>query len=217
MELIRVCSLPLEVFCKEVIPTKVLSPQEVMDICMAMGLKQKPTTLTEVCSEVEVRKGSQEVVRKVVKSSIMRKEFNLSSYCYYGTTNYNFSVKTHTSKLELVALTVRATHYGLGNMLQFNFVVSVEQVGNPQNKTSVTFSGHNLYGDVKIPVSTEGRELLLLPNTEYKVTITCNQQFNGYAPATIPDTNNFSITAGTNTSGGSPCFPVKQIEYRTIG
>lgn len=209
MKHIRLCTISGEDFQKEVLPTKVLTKDQVVAVGIYIGRQEIQPELTEICSEVEVRKLSH--FGCCVKSAVVSKVISLgnrTSYC----KDLTCFLETKELGVELSSLTLCSTCYLFASHY---FTINIEPVNRPETKTSVAFTTHWLYGDAKIPVSSEERDVVLLPNSLYKISVTSNREFNVYPSSSMPNSDHFSIAYGVN-SQGNMSYSIKSIEYKTV-
>lgn len=177
---IRLCTLTKDEFCEEVVPTKVLSSDEVVEVCICLGKKgQKQPELLEICDNVEKRKQHIEC------------SFSLSDYDCYSSdlvTWDRFALSTKEFEVELSTLTLTTCVKGKNQVC--DFTVTVDH-GSGTVATVKYSDADNLF--VEIPMSTEDQKVLLLPNEMYWITIETNVKFFMYQVRNLCQNDHLSM------------------------
>lgn len=204
---IRLCSLSPEEFCSEVAPTNVLRSEEVLAVCVSTGTKKKQPEVTEICNEVEIRRV------KSRKSPVFQKVWRLTSN--KSGSQCFFTIKTKNSAIEMLSLMIDTEYLPPEHNIR-HFDIYMQEVDRLETIISIPFCVHKLYGDLRIPISTQKKEVILLANSEYRVRIHCSQGFTSFSTiSTEPTTEHFTITY-LNDSFGFFNKCIKRIEYRTV-
>lgn len=201
----------MEEFCAEVTPTKVLSGDEVTEVCIYFGSKKrKRPKLDEICEEVQVRQLLRTKSSEISINPILGKLHDVEC-------DYTCVLETKNLGVELCLLTLGTFQEEEISGFSCDFTVNIEQVDRPETRVSVTYNTYHLSGNTAIPISTKDREVLLLPNSRYTVNISCDyHMFDSYESSSFLDNEHFSINYSVSRDSTGPITCIKRIDYRTV-
>lgn len=165
---IRVCAVSHENFCRDIVPTRVLTGSETIEICSFHGDKNYKPVLPELCGNTQPRT----TMNSFIRSQLFTFDLSISRYRghYTGLHEVSLNILTHRHRIELCSL-VLSKDAIVGDGSANDYTVKISQVSSyaePSPPALVPAHGHPQFPDnaINIPVST-----ILLPNSEYKVTI----------------------------------------------
>lgn len=203
---IRLCSLSRDEFCDEVVPSGVLSGEEMGAVCTAIVTK-KPQTLKSLSNNMQVRRGGKTEYVKSRKLSV-----GLSGEKRFANaTQGSFSLQTHELAIELTELDIKLDTWG-----DFTATLKIESA---QEKTrTLTFTGRDSVPDKisTLYVSTKSKSGVLVPNTKYTITLTYDEGFYVWLQRESRKTlQHFTLQFGSE-SNGRQVSPVYEIRFRTL-
>lgn len=160
--------MSLEDFCRDIVPTRVLTGSETIEICSFHGDKNYKPVLPELCGNTQPRTA----MNSFIKSHLFT--CNLNRYTYRRPLDtclleVSLNILTHQHRIELCSLVLPS--HAVDNNLANSFTVKISQVSYHAERTPPVLVPAQAYvqfpdNAINIPASA-----ILLPNREYKVTI----------------------------------------------
>lgn len=174
---IRVCTVSLLVFCQDIIPTQVLTDSEIVEICSFHGNKDHKPDLPEICDITQPRF----LAKPFEKSELISFKIDAYSVDYcdkFEMLNFNISTREH--RVELCSLEL----YTYDDM-SCDVTVEIIQVdcAEPSPPVSVTALVEAPNYTIYFPASSvddDNGSVILLPNSQYNVTMTSLSPLDTY-------------------------------------
>jgi hypothetical protein len=219
---LRVCSLTAEEVCSEVVPSRVLTNDEIAAVCQTIGTKKNPQGLSEFSNETQPRKllqrksrGQHELVLTKLSEDVMTLK-----------GEYNITLHTKRESVELLPLTCQASSGDSQETYKVVCTTTITKKGTTCNTgiplssdplITVTFSAQvRRGGEFEIPLAVDGRNVTLQPDTIYTVRIEMNGLHRGHYSRDVSGSysNDHLTLVMPQYSGGVCLFPSDKLRYR---
>lgn len=228
---IRVCTVSLLVFCQDIIPTRVLTDSEIVEICSFLGNKDHKPDLPEICDITQPRF----LAKPFEKSELISFKIDACSGDYCDKfEKLNFNISTHEHRVELCSLELYI-YYDMS----YGVRVEIRQVdcAEPSPPVSVTALVQAPKFTINFPASSvddDNGSVILLPNSQYDVIMTALSTPHGLDTYTCNSSSisNNDLTLNYATFRHSPVYSrrncrsnagynsytscIKTINYKTL-
>lgn len=174
---IRVCSLSSQEICCQVMPKKVLTDDELKLVCVAIESREATRELTEICAELEPRnlvKTSPITQIKYISKNLKKawdSKFILTTYDKYIEPMGLYFTDRFNMRVQGRIIILKQTYEEIVNIVRFD--------------AKVTTRGSQF----KVCVSSEERNVLLLPNTRYYISVSFNRNIDKHPISSRPGLN----------------------------
>jgi len=216
----------------EVIPSDVLSKEEVGADFISIAKKEKPKGLREISNEIVPRtrlNAAMKPVRNVASGSVRIEtcelKFTRPNKCGWANGyDYTCTIRTKSNVIELLPLVCHK--FKVSDTVAST--TSITKVVNPDSPNSasaseptvLTFREHVEHGTVfRIPLAVGGRDISLQPDTEYRVVMSlygCHRRYYSDGSGSGSH-NNQHLTLDIPRDVHGWCrFPSNKLQYRVV-
>jgi len=217
----------------EVIPSDVLSKEEVGADFISIAKKEKPKGLREISIEIVPRtrlNTAMKPVRNVASGSVRKEtcELKLTKLDSYDWSDINWqykcTIRTKSNVIELLPLVCHK--FKVSDTVAST--TSITKVVNPDSPNSasaseptvLTFREHVEDGaEFRIPLAVGGRDISLQPDTEYRVEMSLcgyhRQYYSRDRGSGSHSNQHLTLDIPRNEYGGCR-FPSDKLQYRVV-
>lgn len=173
---IRVCNVSNEDFCRDVVPTGVLSESETIQIFLYHGNKSHKPDLLEICDITRPRSAAQTFEDSEMIS------FNITAGSYGGYNGQykevHFDVITREHEVKLCSLALFCSK----SSLRKDVTVEIRQVNCAESPPpiSVTALVQDPTYTVDLSASSNSESVILRPNSQYRITLRSSSGLDMY-------------------------------------
>lgn len=192
-----------------------------MAVCQAHAMNETPVTLSAISDKTQVRRRtvscSKHRGKWYDKSIEHHADVRASGWVGHRARELTFTLKTLQSPLKIVSLVCFVYNPG-----EYNFTVTMQAVGSSESIVAESRFDTGGYESLFIAVSTCEREAVLLPNTKYNVTVSCDREYYVYPQRGRTDRREHFVLEFLLAPSGEFFFdssygsPVAYIHYKTL-